>query len=166
MWFGPDNNGQIDGEKLSLPDQQSLTSPVMHVESGPLTISFQHRFSFESNSSGNWDGGIVEISNDGGATWTKVGTNPSFYNGVTNGVTTAPIGANKPAFVGRSTGWPNFINASISLTAFANQDVQIRFRIGADDSTGAPGWDIDNIVIGGLSTTPFTAIVPETGTCP
>jgi hypothetical protein len=49
--------------------------------------------------------------------------------------------------------------------AYANQTVRIRFRIGADDSTGAPGWDIDNIVIGGLTNTPFTSFVPQVVAC-
>ena len=42
----------------------------------------------------------------------------------------------------------------------------IRFRIGADESTGAPGWDIDNIAVTGITNTPFTALVGETGSCP
>ncbi len=63
VWWGPDNNGQTDGEKADLPDEQSLVSPTLHVGSGPLTLSFQHRFAFEA---GNWDGGVVEITTNGG----------------------------------------------------------------------------------------------------
>ena len=50
-------------------------------------------------------------------------------------------------------------------TAFANQDVRIRFRIGADESTGAPGWDIDNINLNGITGTPFAALVAEPAVC-
>ena len=160
VYYGPDNNGQIDDVKASLPDQQMLTSPSFHVGTGSLVIGFTHRFSFES---GNWDGGVVEISTNGGATWTKIGT----YTGTTNAATNAPIGAATPAFVGRSSGWPAFITASFNLgTTYANQDAQIRFRTGSDDSTGAPGWDVDSVSISGATTTPFTALVPETGICP
>jgi hypothetical protein len=160
VYAGPDNNGQIDGVRASLPDQQMLTSPTFHVGTGSLVIGFTHRFSFES---GGFDGGIVEISTNGGATWTKIGT----YNGVTNAGTNAPIGAGVPAFVNRSSGWPAFITATFNLgTTYANQDAQIRFHMGSDDSTGAPGWDIDDVTISGATTTPFTALVPEAGTCP
>jgi hypothetical protein len=163
VFFGPDNNGQTDGVKPSLPDEQSLVSPVLQVGSGPFTISWQHRFAFET---GNWDGGVVEISTDGGATWSPAGAAGAPYNGVTNAATNAPIGAGRPAFVTRSVGWPGFTTASIDLgTAFANQQVRVRFRTGADDSTGAPGWDIDNIAFGGLVNTPFTSFVPQTGVC-
>ena len=133
--------------KPSLPDQQILVSPLLQVGAGPLTIAFQHRFAFESRRLGrrrhrDQHGRRRDLDRHRRA---------GFYNGVTNAATSAPIGASRPAFVNRSAGWPNFANASLNLgTTYANQTVRIRFRIGADESTGAPGWDIDNIVIGGL----------------
>ena len=161
VWWGPDNNGQTDGVRADLPDEQVLTSPTLKVGAGPLVISFSHRFSFEAT---GWDGGVVEISNDGGASWTDIGT--SAYNGKTNGVTSAPIGINHPAFVNRVAGWPNFASVTLNLgTAFADKDVKIRFRIGADDSTGAPGWEIDDIAVSGITNTPFGALVPNERTC-
>jgi hypothetical protein len=162
VWWGPDNNGQTDGVKADLPDEQILTSPTMSVGASPLIITFSHRFAFEA---GGWDGGVIELSNNGGATWVDIGVGS--YNGVTNAVTSAPIGASRPAFVNRMTGWPNFANVTRNLgTAFAGQNVMIRFRIGADESTGSPGWDIDNVTVSGLTSTPFTALVAETGACP
>jgi len=161
VWWGPDNNGQFDGQRPDGPDQQTLTSPTLRVGAGPLTISFSHRFSFES---GGWDGGVVELSTDGGATWVDIGT--SAYNGSTNGSTSAPIGANRRAFVNRMTGWPAFSPVSLNLgTAFANQNVKLRFRIGADESTGAPGWEVTDINVGGLTNTPFAALQPHAGIC-
>lgn len=161
VWWGPDNNGQIDDQKPSLPDQQSLVSPAMQVGSGPLVLSFQHRFAFEA---GNWDGGVIEISTNGGASWSDIGVGS--YNGSTSAFTNAPIGASRPAFVNRMTGWPNFATVTRNLgTTYAGQTVMIRFRVGADDSTGAPGWEIDNITVTGITNTPFTALVSETGSC-
>jgi len=161
VWWGPDNNGQRDGLKADLPDEQILTSPVMSVGAAPLVISFTHRHAFEA---GNWDGGVIELSANGGATWTDIGVGS--YNGVTNAVTSAPIGASRPAFVARNVGWPNFVNVVRNLgTTYAGQNVMIRFHIGADESTGSPGWEIDNIAITGISNTPFTALVGETGSC-
>jgi hypothetical protein len=64
------------------------------------------------------------------------------------------------------TGWPNFAPVSLNLgTAYAGQNVKLRFRVGADDSTGAPGWDIDDISVIGITDTPFTSLVAETGVC-
>ena len=162
VWWGPDNNGQTDGVKADLPDEQSLVSPSMSIGAAPLVISFTHRYAFEG---GNWDGGVVEISTNGGATWTDIGIGS--YNGVTNAATSAPIGSSRPAFVARNVGWPLFVNTVLNLgTTYAGQNALIRFRIGADESTGSPGWDIDNIAITGLTNTPFTALVGESGSCP
>ena len=166
VWFGPDNNGQADGRKPSLPDEQSLVSPVLQVGAGPLTISFEHRFAFEFNLQGAWDAGVVEISTDDGGSWAPLGNTPSFYNGRTNLLTSAPIGVNRPAFINRNPVWPNFNTATLYLgTTYANQQVRIRFRIGADESTGFPGWDIDNIAISGLANTPFASLVGQTNVC-
>ena len=64
--------------KLDLPDEQILTSPAMNVGSRAAGRSrFPHRFAFEA---GNWDGGVIEISTNGGATWTDIGVGS--YNGV------------------------------------------------------------------------------------
>ena len=41
----------------------------------------------------------------------------------------------------------------------------IRFRVGADDSTGAPGWEIDDIAFSGITNTPFPALLPESSVC-
>ncbi len=129
----------------------------MHVGAGPLVISFEHRFSFES---GGWDGGVVELSTDNGASWTDIGT--AAYNGALNASSSSPIGAGHKAFVNRMAGWPNFAPVTLNLgTAFANQDIRIRFRVGSDESTGAPGWDVDNISVSGITNTPFTALVPN-----
>jgi hypothetical protein len=157
VWWGPDNNGQIDDVRGSLPDEQSLISPAMHVGTDPLTLSFRHRFSFEN---GGWDGGVIEISTDDGVSWADIGT--AAYNGSTNASTLSPLGTNRKAFVNRMLGWPDFTSVNLNLgTAFAGKDIKIRFRIGADDSTGAPGWDVDDISVGGITNKPFTALVPN-----
>ena len=162
--YGPDNNGQNDDTKGSFPDEQTLLSPVLSVGAGSLGISFRHRFNFES---GGWDAGVVELSNDGGTTWVDIGTGK--YNGTTNNATSSPIGTLHPAFVNRMSTpaiWPDFTTVTLNPVAgYSNQDVLVRFRVGADDSTGAPGWDIDDIAVTGITNTPFTAIVPNAGVC-
>ena len=125
-------------------------------------ISFQHRFAFEN---GNWDGGVIELSSDGGTSLDghRCGRlqrhDQPGHDGSHRG---------QPARVRRIAGraGPNFTGVTLNLgTAFASQDVRLRFRIGADESTGAPGWEIDDISIGGLTRSPFTAQLPETGVC-
>jgi len=169
--YGPDNNGQEDDTKGSLPDDQYLVSPVLSVGGGSLGISLKHRFNFEN---GGWDAGVIELSNDGGTTWVDIGTGK--YNGATNccgpTATDTSLGQNRPAFVNRMgtpvfpVFWPAFTPLTLNPVAgYSNQDVLVRFRIGADSSTGAPGWDIDDIAFTGLTNTPFTTLVPNAGVC-
>jgi hypothetical protein len=169
--YGPDNNGQEDDTKGTMPDDQYLISPVLSVGPGAaLGVSFRHRFFFES---GNWDGGVIELSSDGGATWVDIGVGK--YNGVTlnspPNVTDSHLGAGRPAFVGRMTStanpvWPAFANVTLNpVVGYSNQNVLVRFNIGADSGNGAPGWDVDDITFTGITNTPFTALVPNAGVC-
>lgn len=109
------------------------------------TLSFWHRFNTEEG----WDGGVVEISTNNGASWTDLG--PYFvknkYNGGMGTGSNNPIGG-RSAFTGTTAG---FIESVINLSSFAGQAVQIRFRFASDDNTGPPsgvgGWWVDDIVL-------------------
>ena len=91
QWFNVDSGDIAD---------QTLTSPVLSVGSGPLTWTFQHFSVFETN----FDGMVLEISDNGGP-WTDVGKpniSPT-YNTSAAGIT--PGGGNplsgRQAFTGR-----------------------------------------------------------------
>jgi hypothetical protein len=50
-------------------------------------------------------------------------------------------------------------------TTYASQTIQIRFRAGCDQATGAAGWSIDNLVFSGLANAPFTDVIADPGPC-
>ncbi|MGH2897310.1 MAG: MYXO-CTERM sorting domain-containing protein, partial [Solirubrobacteraceae bacterium] len=50
-------------------------------------------------------------------------------------------------------------------TALAGKAFRLRFRVGSDVDTGAPGWDIDNVVFSGILGTPFPTLVADPGHC-
>ena len=89
------------------------------------------------------DYGIVEVSTDGGATWTALAGN----------ITTSddPYGNNQTGsgITGKSGGW---ISASFDLSAYEGSDVMLRFRYQTDATVFFPGWAIDDI---GISETGF-----------
>ena len=153
-WLGPN---------AGAPSDQYLISPVLHVGTSALSFTFRHRYSFEQPV---FDGGVIELSNDGGLTWTDIGgsTSPG-YNGTLVATGTNPL-RGRPAFVNASAGYPAFITATVSLgTTYAGQDVQVRFRGGADDNTASVGWEIDDIAFSGITNTPFHVLVPHAGLC-
>jgi len=154
-WFGPN---------AGAPSDQYLISPVLHVgHTGSFGFTFTHRYSFEAPL---FDGGVIEISSDGGAHWTDIGSSTApGYNGTLVATGTNPL-AGRPAFVNNSAGYPAFLNATVSLGgAYDGMDVQVRFRIGADDNSAAAGWEIDDIAFAGIDNTPFHTLVPHQGHC-
>jgi hypothetical protein len=135
-------------------------SPELTVGNQPLSITFRHRFAFESDENNRYDGGVVEISANNGATWTDIGVG---YNG------TIATGSGNPlegrmAYTAMSLSYPNFQTQTINLgTTYRNRKVRLRLRIGTDALVGDAGWDVDDISFVGLTNTPFPAIGADTG---
>jgi hypothetical protein len=88
----------------------------------------------------DWDYGYVEVSTDGGQTWTILQTPHS--------ATTNPSGnAYGPGYTGLSGNGPTWIEEKLDLTPYAGQEIQIRFEYVTDDAVNRPGWTIDDISI-------------------
>jgi len=117
-------------------------------------LSFWHSFSFES---GNYDGAILEISTNGGATYSQLTSQivEGGYTGSINGSFGNPLGS-VPAWVGNSSGFPPMSLVRVDLSSFAPATGAIlRFRVGTDSCCGpgsAGGWQIDDVTIGSLGT--------------
>ncbi|HEX6126599.1 MAG TPA: M36 family metallopeptidase [Pyrinomonadaceae bacterium] len=129
----------------------NLTSPSIPIASSAAVVEFRNRYDTE----GGWDGGVLEISIGGGAFQDVITAGGVFiqngYNSLlgSNGVNN-PL-AGRSAWSGNSNG---YLTSSVRLPAVAaGQNIQLRFRFGADDNTVGqgpnPGWYIDNLrVIG------------------
>ena len=129
---------------------QALVSPIISLPSGlsPLTFQFWNRQEMEASTNGCYDGGILEISTDGGMAFTQIVgaellTDP--YDGSVNTGFESPIGGQN-AWCGDPQ---EYLNSIIDLDSYAGQNVVFRFRLATDESIGKPGWDIDDISIKG-----------------
>ena len=122
-------------------DFRIATNLPVAIGANPTLLSFWHNFDTEDG----WDGGMVEISTDAGASWTDLGPNMivNGYNGSMGSGSSNPL-AGRAAFTGNSNG---FIKTTISLSPFANKNALIRFRAASDDNTAIAGWYIDDILI-------------------
>lgn len=125
------------------PDQntQYYTSPTLSLPDNAI-LSLWHSYDTE----GSWDGGWIEISNDGGSSYTDIKpedfiSNP--YNSTLGSGSNNDIGG-KFAFSGNSSG---YLRSMINLEAYAQSDVLIRFAFGSDDNTNEDGWYIDDVMI-------------------
>ncbi len=132
----------VDKNAVSL---QHLTSPTISIPETfgqPVTLKFWQWFDIESNSTGCFDGALLEISNNGGQSWTQVPeslllTNP--YAG--------PISAAYGNPLGGKMGWcglQDWSKTVVDLSQYAGQDVKLRFSQGTDASLGLEGWYVDD----------------------
>jgi hypothetical protein len=117
-------------------------------------LSFSHKVLTEDG----FDGGVLEYSTDGGSTWNDIldgngGSVPAnadrfVQNGYSGSISSDPqwmspiIG--RMAFEGDSEG---FITTVVDLADFADESLQIRFRMGCDISESETGWWVDNLLI-------------------
>ena len=144
---------------LAWVSDQRLASPQVALPAGlsDLTLQFWNHQTLESNGSACWDGGILEVSTDGGGGWTQVtsGLLTDPYNGVVNNGSGNPLGG-LDAWCGDPQDW---LNSVVDLNAYAGQSVNFRFRLGSDTIFGEEGWYIDDVVVQGCETTPMTYTV-------
>lgn len=123
-----------------------LTSPSFAIATANATLEFTHKFNTESG----WDGGVLEISIGGGAFTDIEAAGGVFlqngYNGMLQGGTNNPI-TTRLGWSGDSGG---YIVTTVRLPlAAAGQNVQFKWRFGADDNTGVDGWYIDTVRVNG-----------------
>jgi hypothetical protein len=120
-------------------------------------VKFKHKFITETG----WDALIVEISTNGGISWTKldntIGTGANFnttnsnswYNSTSTAGPIAPSkfsgNASNTLYSSQVNGW---ITSTTPLTGAAGQsNVKIRFQFGSDASGNFEGWAIDDIEV-------------------
>jgi len=160
LFQGSDTDGASDTQFMSPALLVSTTQPFI--------VKFQHAYNFEAVAPGTFfDGGVVELSLNGGATWSDVtafGVAPGYTGPLFTG-SGNPL-AGRQAFSGTSPGFPARSLTTLNFgTVFAGLSVQLRFRIATDASVGAPGWSIDDVEVDGITNTPFPLLIPEPSTC-
>ena len=120
-----------------------LASPSINLNGiSSAKLAFQHYYKTESY----YDGGIVEISTDGGVFWTQITPEDGYpEDRLSSG---NPLGS-MPAYSGYSgAGWHPAVFDISRYDGYSN--INIRFRFGTDYSIhDYPGWYIDDVVIFG-----------------
>lgn len=103
----------------------SLVSPVIDLRSTRnATLGFTHWYEIETN----YDSGSVEITTNGGTSWTQLGR----FSSSTLGKQWTPV--------------------SYNLDAYTGQQIQIRFHLKTDNTLAKAGWYIDNVGVYSVNT--------------
>jgi hypothetical protein len=154
------------GEDIGVASDHVLVSPPLSVApTGTFSFSFQHNFDFERDASFYYDGGVVEITTDGG-TWTDIGGALSTaYPDTLYDLSGNPLGG-RPAYVGQSAGYPANLTTTANLgTTYQGQVVRVRFRVATDVAVGGPGWRIATLTFNNLLAAPFFDLGPDGSDC-
>jgi hypothetical protein len=146
--FAPDVNNIAD---------QQLISPAFTVPSGLPQLVFWHRYALEHPL---WDGGIIEISPNGGpwATVTPSAISPTYPPGTIPGSYSNPL-VGKQGWTNQNPSYPLFDQITVNLSAWAGvPNTRFRFRLGTDIGNYGQGptlgWWIDDITVTGTCATP------------
>jgi hypothetical protein len=149
-----------------IADLWAVTPALQASATAPLVVTFNQRWSFETDSGGRtFDGAFLEVSTDK-VSWTRLTTELSVpYNGVIDPLVRNPF-AGQAAWVNRSAGYPSWVQTVVNLgTAFAGQSVYLRFHFGSDPGFPATGWEIDDLRATGIDNLPFQQVVPDRALC-
>ena len=130
---------KLDDYYTNGPLLSTLISNPIVIDSGAV-MTFWHWYNIEAL----FDGGNVKITTDGGATW-EILTPTGGYDGQISDVFHNPIGG-QPGFYGFSGDW---ILETFDLSSYAHSAARFRFDFGADFTTVAQGWYIDDFSIYG-----------------
>ena len=105
----------------------------------------------------DWDFGFVEVSTDGGATWTEQKVYGSTGTEVSTKDTYADphgnlkgFGAKKYGLTGTTDGWQHHY---VKLTPYAGKQVQVRLRYATDAGFQDRGWFVDDLALTNGATT-------------
>ncbi len=132
-----------------------LVSPSFVPQAGS-TLSFWHTFRFEGSIAQCYDAGTLEVSTNGGSSWSVVpdaNFTAGVFNGTVNGCCSNPL-AGKRAWCSGTVG--AMTQVTVNLASFMPaSDVKLRWHEG-DDSSIVPaepnGWFVDSVTLANVGT--------------
>jgi hypothetical protein len=156
----PTHSWFSDASSIEVKDDY-LVSPPLDLSSTSRLV-FWHRHGFEAGEPGEgYDGGVLEVSTDGGGSWVDVTERGAFAEGGYDATIQPNFGspiAGRPAWSGSR---PEPGRVVVDLGGFAGSDVRVRWRLTTDQvAIGAvpgEGWWIDDVL--------FTDLLEPVATC-
>lgn len=154
--YGPEK--AYSGQKLwgtvlqgSYPDQVEAKLVTLHLalpDADNLMLSFWSWMEAETDSifpEIAYDGGIVELSNDNGVSWTQIFPRQSYSHNISEFARSSPLPPGTSVYSDQQ----NWKEAIFDLDAYKGLTVQIRFYFGSDEDNDQPyaGWYLDNVAI-------------------
>jgi hypothetical protein len=145
----PPNAAFIDDPPV-VSDKRLDSFPIGFFEGAGVRLTFRHNFNLEASnvdSSLGYDGGVLEISSDGGNTFQDILAAGGFFvmGGYNRTISTdrgSPI-AGRQAWSGNSGG---FITTVVDVPAIQTPG-RLRWRMASDSTGSGEGWRVDTITL-------------------
>ncbi|AQQ55172.1 protease [Planococcus lenghuensis] len=119
-------------------DHSMVTSTIDLTNATEASLTFDTWYNIEED----WDFAMVQVSADGGQTWTSLSNENTVSEIHPQGYST--IKENIPGFTGSSNGW---VNETFNLNDYAGQEIQVQFRYMTDWATNMDGFFVDNVTV-------------------
>lgn len=120
----------------------TLVTPELQLSTGQTsTLSFWSAWDTQSGR----DGGVIEASTDAGVNWTRLTPQGGYPFTITGGGTLCGVAVGSGAFTGSGHfGWSQY---QIDLSAYAGQNVKLRWLYRSDASSNGEGWFVDDVAL-------------------
>jgi Immune inhibitor A-like, MAM domain len=145
-WTNPDD----PDTDLYPPDSDFDIARQVSVPAAPAALTFEHYYELEDL----FDYGFVQVSDDGGETWTSL---PCTGTTSDHDATADPnIVAQLPGYNGQTGGGTAAapLSASCDLSAYGGQNILLSFRLMTDPLVEFDGWHVRNVLINGTAVDP------------
>ncbi|NLI48481.1 MAG: PQQ-binding-like beta-propeller repeat protein [Acidobacteria bacterium] len=119
----------------------NVRTPSLTLTAGQSsTLSFWTAFNIQSR----YDGGVVEISTNGGSSWTQLTPTPGYPSTFRNSADACGYATGVGCFTGNNLTWNSY---SVSLSSYNGLTIIIRFNFSTNGNTVSEGWYVDDISI-------------------
>jgi len=156
FWTTRTDGGFSGNNYFHVPDANGffsdhyLTSPSLTVAGATPVLGFMHKYATEMRGTWASDGGVVELSVNGGA-WKAVSSAAFIQNGYNTVVTTSNAGliGGQPAFGSDSKGYQLSL-VDLNPLVQAGDTIRVRFHFSKDGWTHSgdeAGWSVDDLLL-------------------
>jgi hypothetical protein len=125
----------------------ALETPPVCIGSGGELAFWHWLYAEEESSTSAWDCALVEISTDGGSTWSVL-VPVGGYSHVKNDNPANPLPPGTPCW----SGYHDWREESFDLTAYEGANAIFRFRFASDGYVTEEGWYVDDVNVSSAST--------------
>jgi hypothetical protein len=144
-------NAAVIDDPAVFSDKRLDSPQFTFFEGGGVRLIFRHNFNLEAseqNQGLGYDGGVLEVSSDGGNTFQDIlAVNGSFVVGGYNRTIATDRGspiAGRQAWSGNSGG---FITTVVNVPNFPTPSTKLRWRMASDSTGSGEGWRVDTVSV-------------------